>query len=178
MEKSILLIRSVIPQGKSVPLRWKMRFAKLYNLFFRFLSRDEMNCPLYQDFTRTCIKKFPEFIEFPTYSFCKSDDYKKCLAYIIYSSPFVCKYLVPCGNAYKKDVPIIITNMFGETETREIYYHLTVHYCLSQENHINCAKYKIYEQKKKPPLNLLPDGRRVHFIDALLKRKIIEEEPQ
>jgi hypothetical protein len=66
--------------------------------------------------------------------------------------------------------------MLGDREMREIFYKLSVQYCLSQENHLACAKYKIYEQGEKPPLNLFPDGKKVHITDFLLKRKIFEEE--
>jgi hypothetical protein len=135
-----------------------------------------MNCPLYEDFTRNCIKKFPEFIEFPTFALCESDEHTKCLAYLIYNSKFFCKHLISCGNAYKKNVPKIITNMLGDMETREIFYKLIVQYCLSQKNHLTCAKFKIYEQGEIPPLNLFPDGKKVHITDLIFKRKIIEEE--
>jgi len=66
--------------------------------------------------------------------------------------------------------------MLGDMETGEIFYKLSVQYCLSQEKHITCAKFKIYEQGEKPPLNLFPDGKKVQITDLLLKRKIIEEE--
>ena len=66
--------------------------------------------------------------------------------------------------------------MLGDREIGEIFYKFSVQYCLSQENHLTCAKYKIYEQGEKPPLNLFPDGKKVHIADLLLKRKIIEEE--
>jgi hypothetical protein len=132
-----------------------------------------MSCPLYQDFTRMCIKKFPDFLEFTTLDLCESDEHKECLAYLIYTSPFTCKYLSDCGNVYKKKIPMAITKMLGEKETRDIFYRFSAQYCISQENHITCAKYKLLAEGKIPPLTLFPDGSHSSLIDLLLKRKLL-----
>jgi len=137
-----------------------------------------MSCPLYQDFTRNCIKKFPDFLEFPTFDFCASDDYKDCIAYVIFTSEFMCPYLTTCGNAYKKNIPKIITKMLGEKEIREIFYKYSVQYCISQENHITCAKYKLLFEGKTPPINLFPDGSKNNLIELLLKRKLVTQPPE
>jgi hypothetical protein len=134
-----------------------------------------MSCPLYQDFTRTCITKFPDFLEFPTFDLCESDDYKECLAYLIFTSTFMCKYLTDCGTVYKKKIPTIIKKMLSEKETREIFYKFSAQYCVSRENHVNCAKYKLLSEGKIPPLNLFPDGSKSSLIDLLLKRRLITD---
>lgn len=132
-----------------------------------------MSCPLYVDFTRECISKFPDFLVFPTFDLCKSDDYKECLAYLIISSPFTCPYLITCGKEYKKNIPKIITKLLGEKETRDIYYKYTSQYCISQENHVTCAKYKLLSEGKTPPINLFPDGTTAHPMDFIFKKKQI-----
>jgi len=137
-----------------------------------------MSCPLYQDFTRSCIKKFPDFLEFPTFDLCESDDYKECIAYLIFTSEFMCPYLTTCGNAYKKNIPKIITKMLGEKEIREIFYKYSVQYCISQESHITCAKYKLLSEGKIPPINLFPDGSKIHPAELILKRKLIIHPPE
>jgi len=137
-----------------------------------------MSCPLYQDFTRNCIKKFHDFLEFPTFDLCESDNYTECIAYLIFTSPFSCKYMSVCGNAYKKNIPKIVTKMLGEKEIREIFYKFSNHYCISQENHVTCAKYKLLSEGKIPPINLFPDGSKSSLIDLLLKRKLLTHPPE
>jgi hypothetical protein len=137
-----------------------------------------MGCPLYVDFTRECISKFPDFLVFPTFDLCKSDDYKECLAYLIVSSPFNCSYLITCGNEYKKNIPKIITNLLGEKEIRDIYYRYTTQYCISPENHVTCAKYKLLSEGKTPPITLFPDGSTVHPMEIILKKKLIIHPPE
>ena len=137
-----------------------------------------MVCPLYVDFTRECITKFPDFLVFPTFDLCGSENYKECLAYLIVTSPFVCQYLTICGNEYRKNLPKIITQMIGEKETREIYYKIIVQYCVSQENHAKCAKYKLLSEGKIPPITLFPDGSVYNLIDLLLKRKLLKQSPE
>lgn len=137
-----------------------------------------MVCPFYKDFTRECITKFHDFLEFPTFDFCASDDYKNCIAYLIFTSEFTCPYLTTCGNAYKKNIPKIITKMLGEKEIREIFYKYSVQYCISQENHTKCAKYKLLADGKTPPINLFPDGTKIDPMELLRKRKLMIHHPE
>jgi hypothetical protein len=137
-----------------------------------------VSCPLYQDFTRTCISKFPDFLEFPTLDLCESDEYNGCIAHLIFTSTFMCRYLTDCGNAYKKKVPKLITKMLGEKETRELFYRFSAQYCISQENHRNCAKYKLLAEGRVPPINLFPDGSKSSLVDVLLKRNLIAHPPE
>jgi hypothetical protein len=137
-----------------------------------------MGCPLYRDFTRMCIDKFPDFLMFPTFDLCGSDNYKECLAHLIYNSPFVCQYLITCGNAYKKNVPKIITKMLDEKEIRNMFYKYTAQYCVSKENHTKCTKYVLLSEGKIPPINLYPDGSKSNLIDVILRRKLITHPPE
>ena len=49
-----------------------------------------MSCPLYNDFTRECVEKFPEIVSIGTYDYCSSDGYKTCPFYkiIVEKSPY------------------------------------------------------------------------------------------
>ena len=132
-----------------------------------------MVCPLYIDFTRNCIEKFPDFLVFPTFDLCESDDYNECLAYLILNSSFSCPYLISCGKEYKKTLPTIVKKLLGEKETRNIYHKYAVEYCTSQENHVNCAKYKLFSEGKTPPITLFPDGRELNPLELVVKRKVI-----
>jgi hypothetical protein len=125
-----------------------------------------------------CIKNFPDFLVFPTFDLCESDDYKECLGYLVVNSSFNCQYMLTCGNDYKKNLSNIATKLFGEKETRDIYYKYTAQYCVSKENHIKCAKYKLLSEGKKPPINLFPDGSKIHPTELLLKRKLIIQPPE
>jgi hypothetical protein len=137
-----------------------------------------MVCPLYKDFTRECITQFPDFLVFPTFDLCNSEDYKECLAYLVVNSSFTCPYIITCGTEYKKNLPKIVTKLLGEKETRDIYHKYTSEYCISQENHINCAKYKLLSDGKTPPINLFPDGTTVNPMELILKRKLILHQPE
>ena len=53
-------------------------------------------------------------------------------------------------------------------ETYEKYYS-------SEQNHVLCANYKLLEYGIKPPLELLPDGKKLHFRDILFKKESIIE---
>jgi hypothetical protein len=119
-----------------------------------------------------------DFLEFHNYDLCVTDRYTECLAYLVYNSPFACKYVTTCGKAYKHGVPKLLMNMLNEKETRDIFYNLSVQFCLSQDKHNTCAKYKIYEEGKVPPINLLPDGSKSGLIDLLLKRKLLAHPPE
>jgi hypothetical protein len=90
----------------------------------------------------------------------------------------MCKYLTTCGKAYKHVVPKLIMNMLNEKETRDLFYKLSILYCLSAENHNTCAKYKLLDEGKVPPINLSPDGSKSSLIDILLKRKLIAHPPE
>jgi hypothetical protein len=125
-----------------------------------------------------CISKFPDFLEFPTLDLCESDHYTDCIAHLIYTSPFMCRYLTDCGNAYKKKVPKLITKMLGEQETRELFFRFSAQYCVSEENHKNCAKYKLLAEGKVPPINLFPDGTKSSIIDLLVRRKLTTAPPE
>jgi len=45
---------------------------------------------------------------------------------------------------------------------------ITNRYCLS-DNKQNCERYKLFEEGKEITEGLIADGRKIHFIDLLLK---------
>lgn len=134
-----------------------------------------MSCPYFIDFTRNCIRKYPAIIQYKDYSKCESDGYKKCIIYNILSSTFRCKYLDSCLNMFPDDLPEFF-KLLNQDET--IYAFVTeptYRYCLSQQNYLQCVRYKIKETGQRPPPGLTPDGKNVNIIDSVVKRKITLE---
>jgi len=134
-----------------------------------------MSCPYFVDFTRDCIKTYPAIIQYKDFSACESDGYQKCLVYNILRSDFRCKYLDTCLNMFPEDIPEFF-KLLNQDET--IYAFVTkptYHYCLSKDNNVRCARYKIKEEGKQPPPGLTPDGQNVSIADSLFKRKITLE---
>ncbi len=133
-----------------------------------------MSCPLFEDFTRGCIEEFPEFVKYTNYDLCESDKHQDCPMYFIISSKFKCEYLQICSSSFHKGAPKFIEKVFiDENVKRDIISNLAKKYCVSEENHQNCMRYKLLSQGKKPPLTLLPDGRKIHLTDMLLRKRII-----
>ena len=134
-----------------------------------------MSCPYFVDFTRDCIKTYPAIIQYKDFSACESEGYQKCLVYNILRSDFRCKYLDTCLNMFPEDIPEFF-KLLNQDET--IYAFVTkptYHYCLSKDNNVRCARYKIKEEGKQPPPGLTPDGQNVSIADSLFKRKITLE---
>ncbi len=134
-----------------------------------------MSCPYFVDFTRDCIKTYPAIIQYKDFSSCESEGYQKCLVYHILHSDFRCKYLDSCLNMFPDDIPEFF-KLLNQDET--IYAFVTkptYHYCLSKDNHVQCARYKMKEEGKQPPPGLTPDGQNVNITDSLFKRKITLE---
>jgi len=111
-----------------------------------------MTCPLYNDFTRDCIKTFEALVDIYNYDYCDSDESKDCLFYhIITDKDKICKYIDICisktleipGKALK--LSIEKANMIGKE------------YCRG-ENRVNCIQYKAMESGKEVSLGDLPDG--------------------
>ncbi len=112
-----------------------------------------MSCPLYEDYTRNCIKKFKEIVNITSFKICDSENYKECLFYIAIQTPEKnCKYSDNCIKTFfesLKEKSLIDVKYFIQTGKK---------YCLDIENRKKCARYKRYETDKKTITNLLPDG--------------------
>lgn len=131
-----------------------------------------MVCPLYVDFTRTCINKFPMLVKVTTFEVCESDQYEKCQIYMICTSAFNCEFLEQCTNQYIEKLPKFVTNIFMTENGVKEMTDVLIDYCLSPEKSKTCAKYTVFCKGEVPPINLLPDGRKITPFDILFKKKI------
>ena len=107
-----------------------------------------MTCPMFKDYTRTCIESFKEISKITSYNLCESDKFEECPAYQIeYKKRGQCEFLEEC----KKN-----SNIDGlDFETVKEFGNK---YCLSKENKKNCARYKLLIKKEKVSNKLLANG--------------------
>lgn len=131
-----------------------------------------MSCPLYSDFTRDCIDQFDHMISYTAFDLCESEDYEQCLVYIALNSKINCKFLNDCLSLYDRKFPDFLHKMFDNKYVHDFIYDMMNKYCLT-DNCENCAKYKKYNNGEMPPVNLRPDGKKLHLTDIILKRKIV-----
>jgi len=134
-----------------------------------------MSCPYFIDFTRDCIKTYPAIIQYKDFSSCESEGYQKCLVYNILRSDFRCKYLDTCLNMFPSDIPDFFKLLNHDEAIYAFVTKPTYHYCLTKDNNVRCARYKIKEEGKQPPPGLTPDGQNVNIADSIFKRKIALE---
>ena len=137
-----------------------------------------MGCPLYQDFTRTCIKEFPQLAKTASFEICDSNLYVDCQIYKICTSDYHCEFLKTCADQYIEKLPRMITSIFMDEKGVKEMTDVLMKYCLSSEKSKSCAKYQLYSKGETPPINLLPDGRKISPFDILFKRKIIVNSPE
>lgn len=134
-----------------------------------------MSCPYYEDLTRTCIQYFPRVVKHSNYIVCESDKYLDCLAYIALQSGFRCKYQNLCLEDLVLNVPLLAKFLIEDNRTIQLFKSMAEKYCSSEQNHMNCACYKLLEQGIHPPVELLPDGKKFRLRDLLLKKEIVVE---
>ena len=104
-----------------------------------------MSCPYFVDFTRDCIKTYPAIIQYKDFSSCESEGYQKCLVYNILRSDFRCKYLDTCLNMFPDDIPEFFKLLNQDEAIYAFVTKPTYQYCLSKDNNVRCARYKIKE---------------------------------
>ena len=136
---------------------------------------DCMGCPHYEDFTRTCIRFFPRVINITSFSTCESDKYFDCLAYIALKSSFRCKYQNQCLEDLVLNMPTLTKFFVEDDRNIQLFKSMVQKYCSSEQNHAQCACFKLLEQGIHPPVELLPDGKKFRLRDLILKREIIIE---
>jgi hypothetical protein len=136
---------------------------------------DLMGCPYYKDYTRMCIQFFPQVIQHSGFSVCESDKYQSCLAYHILQKDFKCKYLNRCLEIISQDLPWIFKFFIEDEKFQNFYREVIDKYCSSEQNHVLCSNYKLLEQGIKPPLELLPDGKKLRIRDIVFKKEITIE---
>jgi hypothetical protein len=134
-----------------------------------------MSCPYFVDFTRDCIKTYPAIIQYKDFSACESEGYQKCLIYNILHSDFRCKYLDSCLNMFPSEIPEFFKLLNQDKTIYAFVTEPTYHYCLSKENNVECARYKMKEEGRQPPPGLTPNGQYVNIADSVFKRKIAVE---
>lgn len=130
-----------------------------------------MNCPLYVDFTRECVEYYPHLLPYASFDNCETEQFKDCLIYMTLHSKCNCIYTKKCADIYNKKFPKLLQKMFDEEEIHKSIHEMMVTYCLT-ENCINCAKFKLLIKGKSPPINLSPDGKKVHITDILIRKKL------
>jgi hypothetical protein len=134
-----------------------------------------MSCPYYQDFTRTCIQYFPKVVQHSDFSVCDSEDHSDCLAFIALNAGFRCKYQNQCLEDLILNQPILAKLFIEDDRTIQFFKQMTQKYCSSEQNHTNCACFRLWEQGIHPPVELLPDGKKFRLRDLVLKKEITLE---
>ena len=137
-----------------------------------------MGCPFYEDFTRLCIKKFPQLVKVASFEICETEQYVGCQIYKICTSNFNCEFLEKCTNQYIEKMPKFVTTLFMDDKGVKDMTDVLMKFCLSSEKSKTCAKYQFYSKGEIPPINLLPDGRKINPFDILFKRKFIVNSPE
>ena len=121
-----------------------------------------MSCPLFEDFTRGCIERFPDFVTYTNFDLCESDNYQECPVYFVMNSKFKCKYLKSCSDSYHYDSSKFIKKIFMDDKIKQdLIFNSMKNYCLSKEKYQNCARYKFISQGRKPPISLKADGSQI-----------------
>lgn len=134
-----------------------------------------MSCPYYEDFTRICITSFPHITNYTSFETCESENHQSCLIYTVLQKNFKCKYLERCVEDAIKNIPILVKYFVEDDKTINIFREIAEKYCTSELKHSQCANYKLFEQGIQPPLDLLPDGKKIRLRDFLLKKEITIE---
>ncbi len=137
-----------------------------------------MVCSLYVDFTRLCIKKFPMLVKTVSFEICESEQYVGCQIYKICTSEFNCEYLHDCSNQYLEKMPKFVATSFMDDEGVKDMTDILMKFCLSPEKSKTCAKYQLLSKGEIPPINLLPDGRKINPFHVLFNRKRIIHPPE
>lgn len=117
-----------------------------------------MTCPLYTDFTRTCIEEYPELTKIASFYFCESNIHDLCIIYRAITFQTKCGFLKQCIIDYLQDNPVFIKRLLTDIAVAEIGEKFGKKYCYSPQNLQECARYICYQQEKKPPAELFADG--------------------
>src|SRR4030042_897042 len=135
-----------------------------------------MSCPHYQDFTRNCLNEYPALVKYESFIKCETDDYPHCVFYSILRSGFRCKYLESCLKAFPDEIPQFMALISNYRSIYEFITEPVYNYCLSKENHMRCARYKIHDEGRQPPKGLNPNGMNVNITDSIENQKLVIEE--
>jgi len=110
-----------------------------------------MTCPLFNDYTRDCLKVFPTLISSDSLTLCTSEKYEEnCVFFrIITQKEPICEFAI--GLSKCPLVDMVNAEQFDE---------LAKAYCLSQ-NKKACKRYSLKKEGKDVPASLLPNGSHV-----------------
>lgn len=131
-----------------------------------------MGCPYYEDFTRLCITRFSHIKNYMSFETCESDKYTNCLVYNVLQKKFNCKYLEHCAEEAINGIPVLLKFFVEDDMTIKLFKDIVVKYCTVTEKHTQCANFQMYEQGLQPPLELLPNGKKIKITDILLRKEI------
>lgn len=132
-----------------------------------------MTCPYYEDFTRLCITRFPHIKNLMSFETCESDKHTNCLVYNVLQKKFNCKYLERCAEESVNGIPVLLKYFVEDDMTIKLFKEIVIKYCTVEERHTRCANFQMYEQGLQPPLELLPNGKKIKISDILLKKEIV-----
>jgi hypothetical protein len=131
-----------------------------------------MNCPYYEDFTRNCIRYFPHIQNLTSFKTCESESHENCLVFNVLQKKFKCKYIQQCVDDAVKNIPALVKFFVEDDITIKLFKEISEKYCTSEMKHIECANFSLFEKGIQPPLDLLPDGKRIHLRDFIFKKEI------
>ena len=131
-----------------------------------------MYCPYYEDFTRLCITRFPHIKNYTSFETCQSEKHTNCLVYNVLQKPFNCKYLERCAEEAVQGIPPLLKYFVEDDATIKLFKEIVLKYCTLEDKHRDCANFKLYEQGIQPPLELLPNGKKIKISDILLRKEI------
>jgi hypothetical protein len=78
---------------------------------------------------------------------------------------------------FPEEAPDFLDLISEDKSILEFMTNLVRDFCLSKENDIRCARYKIKREGKQLPLSLDPDGKNINFVDSIKKQKLVIDEP-
>ncbi len=71
-----------------------------------------------------------------------------------------------------KAIPPLLKYFVEDGTTMKLFREIILRYCTSETRHAECANFKLYEQGIQPPIELLPNGKKVKIKDILLRKEI------
>jgi len=135
-----------------------------------------MSCPLYRDYTRECVKKYPALVIYKDFTQCESETYQECIIYQILQSEFRCKHIDSCLMMFHERIPEFLRLAITNPAVYDFVTSRVFEYCLKKDNTTRCARYKIKEEGKQPPPGLSPDGITVDIAESTEKQEITPKE--
>jgi len=106
---------------------------------------------------------------------CESEAYHSCLATVVLQKNFRCKYQNHCLEMMVQDAPWMLQFYIQDEKIKKFFRGIIDTYCSSIQNHVLNAKTKLLEQGIIPPVELMPDERKLRFRDILFEKELTIE---